>query len=121
MALRPYIHGLFILALILAGVSPACKFISGQYEFMEICGFDGMKTVAVEKTQNTGDAPSHDYAQDDCAFCFSHANVKIAVAALPVLTQVPDITTAAVFTAPLSASVRWADHAVYARGPPTLL
>lgn len=120
-ALRPYIHGLFIFALILAGLSPACKFISGQYEFMEICGFDGMKTVAVEKTQNTGDDTGHQYAQDECAFCFSHANVKVAVATLPALTSGPDLVTAADFPALPSTSAHHIPHPFDARGPPTFL
>jgi hypothetical protein len=93
---RSYLHVFFILAFIFAGVSPACKFISGQFDFIEICGFDGIKTVAVDQSQNP-DQPDHTkMAQNDCAFCFNHTNVKTAAAPAPQiiapLAQAPDYT-----------------------------
>lgn len=64
-----------ILALVTAGVSPACAFISGKMTMIEICGVDGMIQVSVPADQ-APDAADHDQQKYDCGFCLAHATGK---------------------------------------------
>ena len=73
--MRIYLHTLAILALILMGVSPACKFISGGESFMEICTVNGIERIAMNDTP--ADAPDDEHGKNtDCAFCFTQTNLK---------------------------------------------
>ena len=84
----------FILAFILAQVSPACAFVSGKKSLLEICAADGsFKTIEVDAVFNPLDAPPPPKKQDaknDCAFCFSNSNlVKIPMESLEISMPVP--------------------------------
>lgn len=84
----------FILAFILAQVSPACAFVSGKKSLLEICAADGsFKTIEVDAVFNPLDAPppskKHD-AKNDCAFCFSNSTiVKIPMESVEISVPVP--------------------------------
>ena len=73
---------LLVAAFVLSGISPACKFISGETLLVEICKSDGsVETVALNYGANgeepTRDNPEHaPEMKNDCAFCFSHTNLQ---------------------------------------------
>lgn len=75
---------LVLLAFIGAGISPACKFMSG--EMVEICGPNGIELVQLNASDLPPDAPEHDPSQSDqCAFCFTGSQIKVmAVASLVI-------------------------------------
>lgn len=74
--MKRIIHCFIILALALAAVSPACEFISGQ-NVIEICTSDGIKRIALPgEPADEG----HEYAKQDCAFCFAQTHLKLAQA-----------------------------------------
>ncbi len=85
--MRIYVHVLVILSFVLAGVSPACAFISGKHT-IEICAADGsVRTVDVSAEYAPFDlAPDEEpvdvVSSDDCGFCFNqshfdHLNVDV--------------------------------------------
>ncbi len=67
------LHSLILLALITASISPACKFISGQSNLLEICTIWGTKTVPVPVGQypSTPAKSDHRAAADSCMFCMA--------------------------------------------------
>jgi hypothetical protein len=90
----PLICAFLFLALGTMGISPACLFISGQSDLIEIeiCAADGsFKTVTLPADQTPFDAPAQDqkpakHLDQDCAFCFSQTHQKThAVASLNIL------------------------------------
>lgn len=70
-----FLQCLMILALVTAGVSPACAFISGKMTMIEICGADGLMKVSVPADQapDTGDEHPQTY---DCGFCIAQVTGK---------------------------------------------
>lgn len=80
---RYYLQILLIAALVLAGASPACKFISGKTNLIEICTAQGLKTVAAGDAQTP--APQKHNKTDQCAFCFAQAHAKSFGAVAPVV------------------------------------
>lgn len=118
---RFVVHLLIVLSLVSAGISPACKFIAGRYDVMEICGALGAKTVRVPADSiPAGQHQKHDdHRSDGCAFCFSAGHSKAAE------------FVAAIFPAPLQNIIRFSLFAVFeqqplqitsgflARGPPS--
>lgn len=70
-----FVQCLMILALVTAGVSPACAFISGKMTMIEICGVDGLMQVSVPADQ-APDTADHDQHGHDCGFCLTHATGK---------------------------------------------
>ncbi len=79
--MKIFIQIAVILAIVTAGISPACAFVSGKTSWIEICGADGgVHKIAVSAdldplAQGSDDA-RHDTAQDQCGFCLTHANGK---------------------------------------------
>lgn len=70
-----FLAHIFVVALILAWVSPVCQTRAGAYTLLEICGVDGVKTVSIP----SGEAPAdqeedHHKSASDCAFCFAAAH-----------------------------------------------
>ena len=81
---------IIMLAFIGAGISPACKFISGQ--MVEICGPNGVETVRLDADQLPPDVPDHHkQASEQCAFCFAGSHIK-TVSATPVTIKIPNLT-----------------------------
>lgn len=82
---------IIMLAFIGAGISPACKFISG--EMIEICGPNGIEMVRLNANDLPPDAPQeHDTAKtDQCAFCFTGSQIKVMEVA-SVVVQAPDLS-----------------------------
>lgn len=65
---------MMIIALITMGISPACKFISGGENFIEICTADGFERLAINTDQNpASDQKDGGNAHKDmpCMFCFA--------------------------------------------------
>lgn len=78
-----FIQFFVIIALITAGISPACAFINGSKNWIEICSADGdIKRIQVSENETpipgSGDK-SHNISLDECAFCMSHAFSKGAL------------------------------------------
>lgn len=118
---RIFLNIFIMLAVIGAGISPACKFISGQQTWLEICGADGIKKVLIASDE----LPETDQTQhanaEPCAFCLTHANVKV------IGTKVADIPLPVMKTAqggfaenPILLAGSNND-AAFPRGPPILL
>lgn len=118
----------FVLAFVLAGISPACKFISGQKSFMDICFSDGsLKRVEVPAEYNplmaradTSQQQEDRHKDHDCSFCFAQSSLgknTPASAALMLVNPPAQIV-------PLGAgsfALAGAEHASFhSRGPPAL-
>lgn len=121
--MRRYLSILVIVSLVLAGISPACRFISGKTLY-EICGFSEDKVVAPIDDALLAYLPDqppeddHESAKDDCVFCFAQSHLKLA--------KVPDAEVPVIMTGfeplqpragPIFAAY---DFLAYApRGPPS--
>ena len=87
-----------MLAIVGAAISPACKFISGEMTWMEICGVDGIKKVRVANDAVPGEEKQEHANSDPCAFCVTHASVKIApAAATEIRTPISNAVVSAFF------------------------
>jgi hypothetical protein len=111
---------LVILALVSAGISPACAFISGKTSLIEICTADGaIKTVAVtEDGRQVSPLDHQDKTQKtDCAFCLNASAAKSALtgAVLVNAPQIPAPGPARTLAASLAQTPAKAFHAT---GPP---
>lgn len=94
-----FLHLFFILAFVLAGISPACKFISGEKTFMDICFSDGsLKRVEVPaeysavmaKAEKTPQNNGHAHKDSDCGFCFAQSSLsKNTLTAAAILISPP--------------------------------
>lgn len=85
-----------VLAFVLAGISPACDFISGKNGFIQICASDGsLKTIKVsqdsdlyavyellnQNPQNPQNENNSEHSQkQDCEFCFTNSNLTKGLA-----------------------------------------
>ena len=82
--MRLFVHAILIAAFMLSGISPACKFLSGEAFAMEICKPDGSIVMLVmnpDGTVSEQEKPAQTHADIDCAFCFSSSHLKILAAA----------------------------------------
>ena len=83
-----FISMVMIIALVTAAISPACAFLNGDSNFIQICAADGsVKTIAVLNDQSPVQTPRNTHkVQPDCAFCFATAHAK------PLMTDVTHLT-----------------------------
>ena len=120
--IRRYINALLIAALILIGISPACKFISGEAFAMEICKTDGTIVIMVMNEDGTvteQEKPANTHTNTDCAFCFTSQNIKPFTAA-DLKTLTPELSGQNGLLAQSDAIARQSANHLYApRGPPT--
>lgn len=81
--LRSHILSVLILALLTAGISPACRFISGGETLIEICSLEGMKTIAVPDgaTQN-----HQNIKTTPCGFCVLAATGAMAEPTIDIIS-----------------------------------
>ena len=117
-----YLSILMMICLVLATVSPACKFISGQASsLIEICAADG----SIQKIAVTDDFlpvtpieknKKHDHANEDCSFCFAQSHFSSLISAPPLL-DLPDQATTRYESAALSREELFRSH-YQSRGPP---
>lgn len=123
------LHLFFILAFVLAGISPACKFISGEKTFMDICFSDGsLKKVEVPAEYNAllakaGQAQQKNqesqHKNSDCAFCFAQSNLSKNTASTAVILINPPRKTLTVGAG--TYALRGTDRSPFqSRGPPAL-
>jgi hypothetical protein len=110
---------LIIAALASAGISPACAFVSGKVNLIEICTEDGtIKTIAV--TDDQAPQPKHDHAHKnaDCAFCFSNAHAHGFISAAVVHQPLIDgyLKTGSGSAAPVTLSLK----SFESTGPPAI-
>jgi hypothetical protein len=123
--MQRFLRYLVIICLVLAGISPACQFISGQ-SLMEICGADGnVKTAPIPEElaayQPGADEqpPTDETHRDmpDCAFCFAQTHFSSLQASYAVVLPV-DLADAphSIFNAHIVAQ---ASFTYEARGPPS--
>ncbi len=114
-----FVHSILVLALFTAGISPACKFISGQQNgFIEICTAFGIKTIPVPEG-NTSPQPENKHkAAEQCMFCFSAQIHKVIAdtGVNPSLAPYKIKTAFAVFTHQILRSQRTTSFE--ARAPP---
>ena len=84
-----FVNVLLIMGLITAGVSPACKFISGKADLIEICTAEGLQKIAAAGHTSAPVKPVHQMA-DTCAFCLAAqthkaGNVTLTATTLPAV------------------------------------
>ena len=74
---------------VLAQVSPACAFVSGKGDFLEICAADGsLKTIKVAGAFDPlDDKESQHSTKSECAFCFAQAHIAKIPVDVAVLFQ----------------------------------
>lgn len=70
---------LVILGLVTSGISPACKFISGQSDLIEICTSFGIEKIPAPPNDTTPQDSEHKLAAQ-CAFCLSAQLHKTIIA-----------------------------------------
>lgn len=87
-----FVHFFLILAFFTAGISPACKFISGQQtNLIEICTTYGIKKIPTSDGDSLPSKGDHKGAEQ-CMFCISaHVNKVIADSAIEY-NFTPDVT-----------------------------
>ncbi len=82
--MKIFLHLTLIMAIVTAGISPACAFINGQTSTIELCSPNGdvrVVEVPAEMDPFAEPAPAQDKhnAQDnmdDCTFCFAKTHAK---------------------------------------------
>lgn len=88
--MKIFLHLTLIMAIVTAGISPACAFINGQTSMIELCSPDGDVRVvevpaALDPFADHAPSPAGDHhAQDnmdDCVFCFAKTQSKALKAA----------------------------------------
>lgn len=116
--LRHFSFLLVILALVSAGISPACAFISGKTSLIEICAADGeIKTVAVTEDGRQVQPGAQDKAGNDCVFCLNAATAKSGPAGGQIL-YVLAAPAPAFFPSSVAAPADIAAKPFHATGPP---
>lgn len=107
---------IMMLAFIGAGISPACKFVSGQ--MVEICGPNGIEIVRLNTDQLPPGTQDHKSLDEQCAFCFAGAHIKTVYAGPPAI-KIPQATkVAAERIAASDAAYSLYRPAILPRGPP---
>jgi hypothetical protein len=84
-----FLHLSIMIAIVTAGISPACAFMSGQMSLIELCSPDGsIRTVEVPAALDplAVPAPPHEEHHaldnvDDCTVCFAKTQGKSLMAA----------------------------------------
>lgn len=76
-----YIHALVILAVVMAGISPACAFISGNSSVIQICAPDGsVQNIEVDASfdpfAEKMPLSEHLEAMEQCSYCFNMDHAK---------------------------------------------
>jgi len=119
--LRHFVFSLLILSFAAIGISPACKFISGENSYIEICSDNNeIKHISLAEA-GLGDQNDHSHKakQSDCLFCFASTHGKALSGTVPKI-DMPVLTAyfkggRGLYT-PKSLKTQPFD----ARGPPTL-
>lgn len=82
-----FLQAFFILAFVLAQVSPACAFVSGKTGSLEVCTEDGtLKTIKVpvrydltafikKGSPDKNSKHTHHKEAEQCGFCFAHSHL----------------------------------------------
>lgn len=120
---KAFVHIVVVFAIFMMGISPACKFISGEAYAMEICKADGTVVVMVMNEDGTlteKEKPGQ-HLETDCAFCFSNSHLKTLSAVHfkpphPALSGQKGLLIESAVIASQSGLYLYA-----ARGPPTLI
>ncbi len=124
--MRNFLSILIVVSLVMAGISPACQFISGKSLF-EICSFGDDKPVALIDEALLAYLPDYEPEQEhqeleqDCGFCFAQSNLKLAraeAAEAKKLTQT-NVIDVLYRSNPFIKGEKYSLSAP--RGPPTLL
>ncbi|GJL85687.1 MAG: hypothetical protein DHS20C02_14620 [Micavibrio sp.] len=123
--MRNFLSILIVVSLVVAGVSPACQFISGK-SLYEICGFGNDKPVALideallAYLPDYEPEPEHQELEQDCGFCFAQSNLKLAKAEAVGAKKVSQTNTIDILVRsnPFIKSEKYSLSAP--RGPPTL-
>lgn len=118
-SLKTFISLLIITAFISAGISPACAFMSGKTNLIEICNEAGeIETIAINEDGQKVPQQNHAHQDQDCAFCFSAANAKTFVKAqsIPVVLSAGYLRKSSGSAIPVTLSLK----AFESTGPPTL-
>lgn len=91
------LHLFFVLAFVLAQVSPACAFVSGKTGSLEVCSDDGsVKTIKVpaqydlsafiKGAQDKSTKHERHKTADQCGFCFANTHLTKTIMTSPQIT-----------------------------------
>ena len=73
---QKYLICTLILALFTMGISPACHFVSGNNNIIEICTAFGVERIALPN-ESFPHSDSHSDIEAPCVFCFAAADGKV--------------------------------------------
>ncbi|MGH1404251.1 MAG: DUF2946 family protein [Alphaproteobacteria bacterium] len=116
-----FLYLLVITAIALANVSPACAFISGKADLIEICTADGLRFVEAQSSSETEskDSQQHQKIQTDCAFCFAQSHEKsVAATSIRAFSTVKALKSP--FTFKNASELSYITSFYIARAPPAL-
>ena len=109
---------LMILALVTAGVSPACAFVSGKMTIMEICGADGLMKVAMPADEGPA---STDQQKHDCGFCLAQTMGKALTTPATAIIDFEYVYNEVAPPVAIAFAVPVLDGRLPVRGPPSFL
>jgi hypothetical protein len=116
-----FLQCLMVLALVTAGVSPACAFIAGKMTMIEICGADGLMKISVP-AENAPDSGHQQHDQQfDCGFCIAHAAGKGLTTPDTAIIDFSHVYAEAFVFAVTDYQSAVLDGRLPARGPPAFL
>ncbi len=111
---------LMVLALVTAGVSPACAFVSGKMTTIEICGPDGVMNMSVPADQAPDKADQNQQTYK-CAFCLMQAMGKALTTPATAIIDFQYVYDETPEVAVSSFTVSVLDGRLPVRGPPAIL
>lgn len=120
--MKIFVQTLLIFAFVTLGVSPACAFINGEKNWIEICSANGdIKRVQVDADSTPlpqdGNHENHHAEQFDCGFCFAFGHMKVMKPEAQAFAKMPASNYLAV-TAGTSIPRALKLQAFAARAPP---
>lgn len=111
---------LIILALVTAGVSPACAFVSGKMTMMEICGADGLMKIAMPADEAPASTDQHQQ-KHDCGFCLAQTMGKALTTPVTAIIDFHYVYNEVSPRAVMAFAVPVLDGRLPVRGPPVFL
>ena len=123
-AKKHFVHILVAVALVLSTVSPACKFISGKSQFMEICSDYGIKVIPVPDGYEAPQVPAkenHKEKSNGCDFCFAQAHFGKLISPPPAIPAAINQPSILIAVWDQKSYARPELHSLSARAPPVIL
>lgn len=115
------VHLVIILALLSAGISPACAFVSGKMTLIEICSAEGLVTISIPADDAKGQTDIDHKRSYDCGFCLMQSSSKGLTTPIQAIIDFSFVYSDVSFPAPELWAADTLDGHLPARGPPAFL